>query len=92
MNRFDRLPIAEIRNGDRPKMVEAITRLKQERIDVRRPANIDHQLKVTERISFYPGKGTIFVDGTSGAHERRGLEALLALVNAEKVSYIQLDQ
>ena len=80
MNKFQKLPTADIRKGDHPKMVEAIQRLKREKIDVRRPLNSDCQLKVAEVINFYPGKGTIFVDGTAGAHERRGLEAVIDLV------------
>lgn len=84
MNKFQKLPTAEVRKGDHPKMIEAIQRLKREKIDVRRPLNANFQLKVAEEISFYPGKGTIFVDGTDGAHERRGLEAVIELVNGSK--------
>ncbi len=35
-----------------------------------------YQLKVGPRVSYYPAKGTIFVDGDDGARQRTGLLAL----------------
>jgi hypothetical protein len=50
-------------------------------IDVRRPVNSEHQLKVTERISYYPGKGTIYSDGAPAPYSETGLEALMQLLH-----------
>ena len=44
-----------------------------------------HQLKVDD-LSFYPGRGTIFRDGDSGAIAEHGLEAFLTLVGGSAVA------
>jgi hypothetical protein len=35
-----------------------------------------YQLKIGKRVSYYPGKGTTFVDGEEGARARTGLRGL----------------
>ena len=35
-----------------------------------------YQLKIGPRVSYYPAKGTIFVDGEDGARQRTGLLGL----------------
>ena len=78
--KYYQLPIAIGRAGDGPAMTDAIHALMLAGIDVRRPDKTPYQLKVTETISYYPAKGTIFIDGTAGALPQRGLQALLTLL------------
>ena len=77
---FYSLPKARARTGDHPRMADAIERLLAAGVDVRRPVNSEHQLKVDERISYYPGKGTIYHDGAPAPRSERGLEALIHLL------------
>ena len=79
--RFHSLPKARPRTGDHPRMTDAITRLLAAGIDVRRPAKSDHQLTVSERISYYPRKGTIYSDGAPAPFSETGLEALMQLLH-----------
>ena len=81
--KYYQLPIASGRAGDDQAMTDAIRALMLAGIDVRRPDKTPYQLKVTETISYYPAKGTIFVDGTAGALPQRGLQALLSLLTDE---------
>ena len=78
--KYYQLPIASGRAGDEPAMTDAIRALMLAGIDVRRPDKTPYQLKVTETISYYPAKGTIFIDGATGALPQRGLQALLSLL------------
>lgn len=80
MSKFHKLPRATVRNGDHPNMIAAINRLQREQIDARRPVNSNHQLKFINGTSFYPNKGTIFVDEEPGARAERGLDALISLM------------
>ncbi|WP_164117362.1 hypothetical protein [Sphingorhabdus sp. Alg239-R122] len=79
--KFEKLPQAAVRSGDCRKMVEAIHRLDELQVDVRRPAQSPYQLKVAEEISFFPRKGTIHIDGETAKREETGLEALIELLN-----------
>ena len=78
--KYYQLPIAVERADDDPAMTDAIRALMLAGIDVRRPDKTPYQLKVSETISYYPAKGTIFVDGTAAALPHRGLQALLSLL------------
>jgi len=40
----------------------------------------DHQIKIGRCISYYPSKGSIFIDGERGARAEKGLAALRDLV------------
>ena len=40
----------------------------------------DHQLKLPRGVSYYPGKGTIHIDGERGARPERGLVALREVI------------
>ena len=78
--KYYQLPIAIGRVGDDPAMTDGIRALMLAGIDVRRPDKTPYQLKVSETISYYPAKGTIFIDGTDGALPQHGLQALLTLL------------
>ena len=39
-----------------------------------------HQIKLPRGVSYYPGKGTIHVDGERGARPERGLVALREVI------------
>ena len=78
--KYYQLPKAIEQADDAPAMADAIRALKLAGIDVRRPNNTPYQLKVTATISYYPVRGTIFIDGAVGALPQRGLQALLALL------------
>lgn len=78
---FYSLPKARARTGDHPQMADAIELLLAAGVDVRRPFNSEHQLKVAEGISYYPGKGTIYRDGAPAPQSERGLEALMDLLH-----------
>ena len=77
---YYQLPVAVERADDDPVMTDAIRALMIAGIDVRRPDKTSYQLKVSETISYYPAKGTIYIDGTAGALPQRGLEAILTLL------------
>lgn len=80
--RYSQMPLAAVVPQDDPAMIEAITTLTAAGIDVRRPANSLHQLKVSPLISYYPGRQTIVADGEPTARPQRGLAALLIFLNA----------
>lgn len=73
--KFYKLPKAETRETDLPPMRDAIRFLTEQRVDVRRPHNTN-QLKLDPVTSFYPGKGTLFVDGDPCAWPEKGHAAL----------------
>lgn len=74
--KFHLLPKAEIRNTDTAAMRAAITFLTEQGVDVRRPTKSDFQLKLDETTNFYPGKGSLFVDGDPCAWPETGQAAL----------------
>ena len=78
--KYYQLPVAVERADDDPAMTDAIRALLIAGIDVRRPDKTSYQLKVSETISYYPAKGTIYIDGTAAALPQRGLEAILTLL------------
>ena len=82
------MPIAAEREGDSPAMAEALRRLIEAGIDVRRPINHKHQLKVNSSTSYYPARGTIFIDDEPAALEQRGLCALLEYLEAPASSIL----
>ena len=73
---FHKMPKAQVRPNDPPAMRQAIEFLDSNGIDARRPVNSDHQLKLDERTSYYPSRGTLFVDREAQAWTERGSEAL----------------
>ncbi len=85
------LPKAAPRAGDHPAMIKAIEALLQAGVDVRRPANAESQLKVDETTSYYPGRGTIFVDGDKGALPKRGLDALFAHLGKQHLAELTIE-
>lgn len=76
--KYEKMPIAEVREGDGPAMRLAIADLMRAGADVRRPANNAYQLKLTADTSYYPSKGTILCDGGGSILPVRGIEALLS--------------
>lgn len=80
--RYGRMPAAAVRSDDDPKMIDAILALASAGVDVRRPPDSNHQLKVSPSINFYPGRGTIVVDGEPAARRQRGLASLIELLTA----------
>ena len=76
--KFEKMPFAEARKNDKPAMVNAIQKLQELDIDVRRPNS--YQLKVTDHISYYPSKQTIFIDEEESVRPERGFAALLDLL------------
>jgi hypothetical protein len=74
--KFHLLPKAEIRDTDTAAMRAAIEFLHERGVDVRRPAKSDFQLKLDETTNFYPGKGSLFVDGDACAWPEAGQAAL----------------
>jgi hypothetical protein len=77
--KFHRMPEAAVRGGDDPEMREAIDRLQRAFVDVRRPINNRHQLKVSANLSYYPTTGRITPDGEP-ALPQTGLDALIDLL------------
>jgi len=73
--RTSSLPL--INPNDAPEMKQAIDMLEKLGVAFRRPTR--WQLKVG-RISFYPQKGTIFIDDDTQALPEGGLEALRRLL------------
>jgi len=59
------------------KMEVALAQLDEEGIHYRRTT--EYQLKVGS-YSYYPDKGTIFMDGNSKAHTERGLDTFITLI------------
>lgn len=78
--KFHKMPTAEVRPNDTLEMRQAIKLLKKRGVDARRPVESDYQLKLDPRTSYYPGKGTLFVDREQGARPERGLSALEAWI------------
>ncbi len=77
------MPLAEVRSTDDLAMIEAIEALTKAGIEVRRPPNNAHQLKVSPSLSYYPGRETIVADGEPSARPQRGLAALLTYLDGE---------
>lgn len=77
--KFARMPKAEAREGDGPEMRQAIGRLERATVDVRRPPNNRHQLKVSADLSYYPTTGRITPDGEP-ALPQTGLDALIDML------------
>ena len=75
--KFDRMPFAVSRPGDSPEMILAIRALEVANVEIRRPKNNPYQLKASPTVSFYPSKGTIYVDGDPAPLSCRGVDALL---------------
>jgi hypothetical protein len=42
-----------------------------------------NQIKIGRRVSYYPGRGSIFVDGESKCREETGLAALRAVLREQ---------
>jgi hypothetical protein len=74
--KFSLLPKAKIRDNDTAAMRAAITLLTSMGVDVRRPAKSNFQLKLDEITNFYPGKGTVFIDGDACPWPETGDAAL----------------
>lgn len=75
--KFHLLPKADIRDADTASMHEDIAFLLEQGVDVRRPAKSRCQLKLDETTNYYPGKGTLFVDGEPQAWTEQGRTALM---------------
>lgn len=75
--KFDKMPFAVSRPGDSPEMLLAIRALDDANIEIRRPENNPYQLKASPTVSYYPSKGTIYVDGDPAPLSSRGVEALV---------------
>ena len=69
------------RPNDPQPMKDAIDRLNELRVTFNRPTQ--YQLKIGD-LSYYPGRGTIFRDGSPKAMPKRGLEALVLVINGMK--------
>jgi hypothetical protein len=89
--KFDQLPKAEIRATDTAAMREAIAFLTAQGVDVRRPSKSAYQLKLDATTSFYPGKGTLFIDGDQCAWPETGEAALKKWLVARQLQGIILD-
>ena len=74
--KFHLLPKADIRNTDTASMRNDIAFLLEREVDVRRPTRSGCQLKLDQTTNYYPGKGTLFVDGDSQAWPEQGRAAL----------------
>ena len=83
--KFDRMPDAEHRDGDRPAMTQAIDALLKLGVEAKRPYNNNHQLKIDPFLSYYPGTGSIMFDSEPPLPER-GLEALIRLIRSNTPS------
>lgn len=76
--RFDQMPHAAPRDGDKPAFLEALDKLLAAGANARRPTNNDHQIKVTPDLNYYPNTGTIFYDGERRPLPVRGIGALIS--------------
>ncbi|MCK1389013.1 hypothetical protein [Bradyrhizobium sp. 21] len=63
------------------QMNSALERLRAE--GIRHQQTSEYQIKVGH-YNFYPGKGTIFVDGEEGIRTERGLDSFVALLRKLK--------
>jgi hypothetical protein len=87
--KFEKLPRAKIISTDRPSMQKAIKFLLKNQIDVRRPSA--HQLKLDETTSYYPSKGTLFIDGEDQAWAERGQAALDIWLGSARLKFPEPD-
>lgn len=62
-------------------MMDAIYTLNKLSLPFKRPTL--YQLKIAD-LSYYPGRGTIFRDGSPEAMPERGLQALVLVINGMK--------
>jgi len=69
------------RPNDPEPMKDAIDTLSEIGVTFQRPTV--YQLKVGD-LSFYPGRGTIFRDGSPGAMAEKGLDALVLIIKGTK--------
>ena len=69
------------RSNDPLPMKEAIDTLNEMGVTFQRPTV--YQLKIGD-LSFYPGRGTIFRDGSPAAMPETGLQALVLVINGMK--------
>ncbi len=72
--KYDRLPIARIRDDDPPEVQEAIRFLIDAGYRPKQPAGL--QIMLDQRSNYYPSTGTLFVHGEAKARTAKGLEAL----------------
>lgn len=63
--------------GDSDAMVTAIAKLNEARIKFLRPSR--YQLKIGD-VNYYPGRGTIFVDGADSPEEGGGISEFIRQV------------
>lgn len=71
------------------EMSSALARLRSER--VRHEQTSEYQIKVGP-YNFYPGKGTIFMDGDREARPERGLDEFVALLRKLEARNTQLTE
>jgi hypothetical protein len=64
--------------NDPQPMKDAINTLNEMSVTFQRPTV--YQLKIGE-LSFYPGRGTIFRDGSPAAMTEKGLDALVVIIS-----------
>jgi len=69
------------RPNDPQPMKDAIDTLNELGITFKRPTQ--YQLKIAD-LSYYPGRGTIFRDGSPKAMPEKGLEAVVLVINGMK--------
>ena len=69
------------RPNDSQPMIDAIYTLNKLGVTFKRPTL--YQLKIAD-LSYYPGRGTIFRDGSPEAMPERGLQALVLVINGMK--------
>ena len=69
------------RPNDSQPMKDAIQILSKLGVKFKRPTL--YQLKIGD-LSFYPGRGTIFRDGSPAAMTEKGLQALVLVINGIK--------
>jgi hypothetical protein len=67
--------------NDPQPMKDAIDTLNEMGVTFQRPTV--YQLKIGD-LSFYPGRGTIFRDGSPGAMAEKGLDALVLIIKGTK--------
>lgn len=82
--KFYKMPKATIRSDDPAFVRNDIKFLLDHGIDVRRPNEKLIQLKLDEHTSYYPGKGTIYVDREPKARPQRGRAGLKAWIDEQR--------
>jgi hypothetical protein len=65
------------------KFEEAMDWLRKRNIPFRRTSS--YQLKIGSRVSYYPGKGTIYLDNETTARPETGLDALEVVLRDERL-------